>query len=372
MKVLTIGGATQDIFLQFDNINIMKLMQESDETSYFIFETGEKIEVDNLTYHTGGGATNSATSFSRLGFDASCFCAIGDDPPGKHVLDDIAKENIDSSAIVTIDHPTARSFIIHAHMLDRTIFVHRGANKFLPAEKIPFDLIEKSDQIYITSLSEKASYLLTTIVKHAKQHSVPVAINPGSSQLSHGANVIKESLPYIDVIIMNNSEAKLFMISLIESDETYKKALKSRTRIKTCPPQSNLNEACLLIHPILYENYFFSTKRFFNEVLKMGPKIVVITNGANGVYVANPQEILFHPSIKTSIVDTVGAGDAFGSCFVASLAQGKTVEEALRRGMINSSSVISKLGTKAGLLTEQELAEKEKNIPRNLIERFTL
>ena len=43
----------------------------------------------------------------------------------------------------------------------------------------------------------------------------------------------------------------------------------------------------------------------------MGPKTVVITNGSNGVYVATEKEIIFHPSIKTKVVDTVGAGDSW-------------------------------------------------------------
>jgi ribokinase len=53
--------------------------------------------------------------------------------------------------------------------------------------------------------------------------------------------------------------------------------------------------------------------------------------------------------------DRTGAGDAFASTFVAGLAKGMTLEEALRWAPINSMSVVQKVGAQAGLLTEEEM-----------------
>ena len=64
MKVLTIGGATQDIFIHYNGTDIISITKKNFHSSYMLFGSGEKIEVEKLIYETGGGATNSATSLS--------------------------------------------------------------------------------------------------------------------------------------------------------------------------------------------------------------------------------------------------------------------------------------------------------------------
>jgi ribokinase len=64
-------------------------------------------------------------------------------------------------------------------------------------------------------------------------------------------------------------------------------------------------------------------------------------------------------------VDRTGAGDAFASTFVAALAKGLSLEDALRWGPINSMSVVQKVGAQAGLVTEQELHAYLQHAPDN-------
>ncbi|MCK4517150.1 carbohydrate kinase family protein [Candidatus Babeliales bacterium] len=327
-KVLTIGGATQDIYLHYEGSDCMKIMESTGERSYMLFESGSKVEVDEILTFTGGGSTNSAVSFSRLGFDTSCFCMVGDDIAGTIIIDELAKENINTSNLIhSKEHESGRSFVINSIRRDRTIFAHRGANGFLSEKDIPFDAIKQADQLYITSLSHRSSRLLGKIVAFAKKENKPVAINPGISQLSKGAKELKESLQYIDILILNSSEAKTFMPALVESTESV----------------------------------FFSIKRFLQQVLKMGPKVVVVTDGVNGVHVASEKQMLFRPSLQVDVVDTLGAGDSFGSCFVALLLRGESLEEALAKGIVNAASVIGKMGAKPGLLTASELEERAKS-----------
>ncbi len=209
------------------------------------------------------------------------------------------------------------------------------------------------------------------VIDFAHKNNVPVAINPGISQLAENAQILKECLKNIDILIMNSDEAKSFMIALMETDKNYKEILKSSLNFG--PKQKNeTKKPALLESPFLHEDYYFSIWKFFKEVIKMGPKIVVITDGENGVYVATNNKIIFHPSIKTKIEDTLGAGDSFGSCFVGSLLANKSIENALKRGIINASNVISMMGAKPGLLTEKELSKKENLLKINLIQKFDL
>ena len=371
MKVLTVGGATQDTFLHFDGGNSMQLVQNMDQHSYLLLESGEKIEIQNLSIFTGGGATNSAASFKLLGFDVAAYLPVADDEAGKLVLADLTARGIDTSQVAhTTTHPTGVSFIVKAHELDRTILVHRGANGHMDSASIPLEAIAAADQLYLTSLGGTSSALLKPIVAHAKQHNVPVAVNPGSGQLSDGVQALKECLSSIDTLIMNGAEAKQFMIALVESDDVYKRTLMSGYKGKYCPIDTDMAEPCLLQYPTPHEDMRFSTRKFFQEVLKLGPSTVVITNGANGVYAARQDAIYFHQAVDTTIVDTVGAGDAFGSTFVASLARGDELTAAMRFGILNSTSVIGKLGAKDGLSTFEQLERASKETATPACERF--
>ena len=76
--------------------------------------------------------------------------------------------------------------------------------------------------------------------------------------------------------------------------------------------------------------------------------------------------------MKISAIDSVGAGDSFGSCFVASLLHGDSIQDALRSGIVNSASVLQYIGAKKGLLNYKQLKEKLAKLDNNLLQEFDL
>ncbi len=68
----------------------------------------------------------------------------------------------------------------------------------------------------------------------------------------------------------------------------------------------------------------------------------------------------------------LGAGDAFGSCFVAQIAHNKSLEYAIRCGVTNASSVIQHTDTKTGLLSTNELEKRVNAIDKGLLQIFDL
>lgn len=371
MHVITIGGATQDIFLTYQGADSITIEKHDNSAHYMLFESGEKIEVDSITYVMGGGATNSAFSFKRQGFDVSTYCKIGSDHIGDFVLNELHNANINTTLVRrSTNHATGQSFIINSLQHERTIFAYRGANNHLDLQTLVCDELQEANLLYITSLSNESAAILPILVACAQNFNIPIAINPGSSQLTKGIEGLKLALKHIKTLILNSSEAHRFMISLIESSESYKRALKTSS-MKTASSTAD-DTPHLLNNPIVYNNLYFSIQHFFQEILRMGPENVVITNGANGVYAATRDCIYFHPSIKTNVVDTVGAGDAFGSCFVGSIAQGFSIEDALRRGIINSASVLQHIGAKQGLLSKEALNEQLTTLDKSLLQRHPL
>ena len=53
------------------------------------------------------------------------------------------------------------------------------------------------------------------------------------------------------------------------------------------------------------------------ELLRQGPAVGVVTRGSRGAVVVTPSEMIPVPAPPTEVVDTIGAGDAFGGAFVA-------------------------------------------------------
>lgn len=371
MKILTIGGATQDIFIQYGGSDSIEMVTHGFTHCFLLLEEGQKIEVDALAYYVGGGAANAAVSFARLGFDASIFCKVGNDNAAHTIKQQLQHEKVNTSAIcLSSCNQTATSFVIQSKGGERTIFAYRGATTRLQPEELPLELIAQSDLLYITSLSNQSSHALPTIVEHAHKAGVRIATNPGTSQLGEGAAELCASLEGIELLIMNFSEAKLFISSLIKLSAGYKKSMTDTQPLNQQPV--DVATPYLVNQAVAHENLFFSIQNFFKEMLTMGPKVVIITNDKNGVYVAHGNHILYHPALPVELVNTVGAGDAFGSAFSASYFKGLPIEDALRNGIINSASVLSALGAQTGLLSFAELEKQRLQLPLNLVQRLQL
>jgi ribokinase len=91
------------------------------------------------------------------------------------------------------------------------------------------------------------------------------------------------------------------------------------------------------------------------ELSKLGPKIVVVTDGPAGAYCFDGDKDYFAPIIEAPVIERTGAGDAFGSGFMAAIIYGKSVEDALLWGSKNSASVLGHVGPQKGLLTTKEI-----------------
>ena len=307
MKILTIGGATQDVFIVYEDAESLRLRTQYETKSYLLLKEGSKIEVKELLYSTGGGANNTAISYARLGFNVSTFLKIGDDEAGTFILKQLNKEGIKTDLIVTAQGQTGLSFIVPSLEHDRTIFAFRGVNGTLQESDVPFDKIKNYDYVYVTSLSGQSSSILLPLCMQAKEHNIPIATNPGASQLVAGAPILCQSLPYIDTLILNSSEAKHLMLSLVQTGRHIPSELASQEQQSKKPLRPTLLEESINV-----EDVWFSLSNFFQAVFSHGPSIVVVTNGAEGVYVATPQTIYFHPALTKKAVNTLEAGDAFG------------------------------------------------------------
>jgi ribokinase len=303
LDVISIGAATIDIFIkskQFivDN-NLISLINSS------------KNEISQSLIASGGGATNSAVSFSRLGLKSACLSLVGDDLLNVHIFEDLKKESISANLLIKNKNDiTDFSVILVAPDGSRSILTNRGSTR-LEEKYLNWDKIPKTKWFYITSLEGNID-LLEKLIGFAKENNIKIAINPGSRELSQRKKLLP-LLKFVDFLLLNKTEAETFLDFDIEN------------------------------------------KDFWNKLVSISPSIFAVTNGRQGSFVFADGKHYFSPIIKVKTVDETGSGDAFGSTFVAALIYRKPVTEALHWAIKNSASVVSALGAKPGLLTLKQL-----------------
>lgn len=351
-RVLVIGGATLDTIIDYDQMESMSLHSPSQNASYLMLGEGDKIEVTRQQVFTGGGATNTAVSFIKQGHQVRIFCKVGQDLPGDRIVSELKEYGIDVDYVKRSQIDTATSFVVPSLSGDRTVFAYRGANARVLSRELSQDLIRQSDFIYITSLSSQSAARLPEICQMAKDLGVKVAINPGSSQLKAGSSFVKCSLGLIDALTLNFDEAKQLMAAILKSDDV----------MPPKPGQTHENE--LSEEAIESQDLYFQLKSFFKMMLGFGLSVVVVTHGSHGVYAATTEGLYYHRVEKIKAVNTLGAGDAFGSSFISAYYQGKGIAEALRWGVVNSSSVIREIDAKSGLLNQQDILQKAAKLNR--------
>jgi len=313
--VITIGSATRDVFLKSVEFKVIK-----DER--FItgqaecFALGSKIEVPEIVFTTGGGATNSAVTFARNALRAAVVAQIGSDVSGEEVIRDLEAEDVETKFIErTKKYPTGYSTLLLAPGGERTVLVNRGASEYLDPEDIPWQEL-KAQWFYCTSLSGNFD-LLRRIIQCAKEQGAKIALNPGSGELKEKETLLP-LLKNFAVLNVNKEEASL--LTGIPYDK----------------------EAELF--------------RRFDELIG---GIAIMTKGPEGVSVSDGKTIYRAGTYpEKERVDRTGAGDAFGSGFVTGLIKKDSIEYAIKFGSANGTSVLEHIGAKAGILTEKQFEER--------------
>ncbi|TSD02252.1 MAG: putative Ribokinase [Parcubacteria group bacterium Athens0714_26] len=322
MDIITIGSATRDNFLELD-YKIIK-WSKTPLKKAIVFPLGEKLEVNKVFSTIGGNAVNASVTFSRQGFKTGCFGKIGDDLAGRELIEKLAKDNVVPNFAISKDEPTAYSVLLLKNG-ERTILGYHGASNTLCKNDIGWESL-KSNWWYL-SLAGQSIELFKPLIEFAKQNNIKVAFNPSGYHIQNRRKEIMDSLKDLAFLVLNQGEA-----------------------------------AELVKIP------FYKEKEVFKKLDALMPGIVAVTNGPKGVTVSDGKYIYKAGIFKEEkLADRTGAGDAFGSGFVAGLIQQirnlkleirnlppKAVEYAIRLATANATAVVEKIGATEGILTKEE------------------
>lgn len=308
-RIVSLGSALQDIYL-IDKDDL-KASQLDNRTIYGDILVGSKVDVDQIDYEIGGGGINSAVEFARHGHEAVFIGNIAHDSAGDAVLKLLDREGIDNNYVNFLEHKSTGTSVIllDTRSGERTILTCRGASEqFGNFSEQDLETI-RPDWLYVTSLKGDFD-TLERFFRKARELGTRIMFNPGNKELEDRQRLI-DLFQYVDILSVNQSEA-----AQIADGE-------------------NLLE--LFYHLINYVG------------------MVLITAGSmGGVAGDNREAYRFGIYEDKKIKDATGAGDAFGSGFLAHLTDGKSLHDSIIYAAANSTSVITEIGANKGALTGGE------------------
>ena len=303
--VITVGSATVDVFLKTKFSELIKIIDPKGETDLLAFPSGSKILIDELEFSTGGGGTNTAVAFSRLGHKTAFLGKLGQGTNSDFIHKNMVKEKID----LLCAHGKGNagySIILDTLEHDRTILTHKGINDDLKNKDIPYRKL-KTKWFYFSAMMEESFRTLEKLAEFARQNGIKIAFNPSTYLAEKGYQHLKNILSSTELLVLNREEA------------------------------------CLLAGKDSIVNILQKLKSF-------GPKIAAVTDGKNTLYVADKKHAYtcFPPPVK--IVDATGAGDAFAASFLSGIIRKNDIEFAIKLGVTNAQSVVAHYGAKNVLL----------------------
>lgn len=308
-RIVSLGSALQDIYLvDHDDLTPTKIGSSAIFGEVLV---GSKVDIDKISYEVGGGGINSAISFARHGHEAVFLGNIAHDSAGAAIVKTLDHEGIDSSYINFLERKSTGTSVIllDSRSGERTILTCRGASEqFGNFSEKDLSMIQP-DWLYVTTLRGDMD-TLERFFKFAKKQNIKIMFNPGVKELDNPKALLK-LLKYVDILNVNKAEAGRIVPGVLLTELVYH--------------------------------------------LKDYVEIAIITDGPMGGIASNGDETFrFGIYEDQKVKDATGAGDAFGSGFLAHLSAGYSFKDSLVFASANSTSVVSKLGASAGILTGKE------------------
>lgn len=311
--VLAIGDTTIDAFIRLKDARVH--CDINDEHCVLCVRFGDKVPYESVEIVPAvGNAANAAVACARLGLKTALRVYVGNDENGTLCTNTFAQEGIDTSLIVREPGKYTNYHYVLWYETERTILVkHEHFSYSLPP------LPEPPKWIYLSSLGEGTLNYHREILSYLDAHkNVKLAFQPGTFQIRLGTVELRDIYARTDVFFCNKEEAQ----TILKTDERNEKKLLEAMR-------------------------------------RLGPDIVVITDGRKGAFAADEHgawHVPMYPDPAPPLQRT-GAGDASASTTIAFLIQGFSLDEALMRGLINAASVVQGVGAQKGLLTRDKIEE---------------
>ena len=290
-KILCAGGAVQDIIMRVDKFPA----------------AGSKVQASEFLITSGGQAGNAAVAIARLGGKCTYIGALGDrdDDVANTIVKTFAGENIDVSRALRV--PGARSsasLILIDASGEKMIATRRDSGLSQARPDDPDAAVAEVDAVM---LDNRYSNISLPICLAAKARGIP---------------------------------------RVLDFD-------------KPTPPDDPLFQTCT--HVICSADAIresTGSKELPAALAKLGESykgFLAVTDGPDGIYWRDGNDIRHMPAFKVAAVDTLGAGDTFHGAFTFRLVETGDVVEAMRFAAAAAAIKCTRFGGLMGAATRAEV-----------------
>jgi len=301
MTVLVFGSINADFILAVDRLP----------------GPGETVVAPTYRFLPGGKGANQAVAAARAGAKVKFFGRIGEDAFGKVLREGLAAEGIDVGGVGSSREPTGAAFIAIDPAGENQILGALGANYAVRAADVP----------------EAALGPGTTVV-------LEMEVPPGENAImaararKAGSRVLFNFAPAMP------APPSLFAdVGFLVLNEHEAEALAKQMQM----PERDPEPAAWAL-----------SRRFGNTV--------VVTLGADGAIAISPEAAWRIGALAVTVLDTVGAGDAFLGVFAASLDERRDLPSSLRRASVAGAIACTMSGARDGLPIRALLDARENEL----------
>lgn len=319
LDLITIGDSTVDTFIKIEDASVVCDINRKD--CKICLPYGGKVPVEAIEYAVAGNAANVAVGAKRLGLSVAIYTNLGGDDQGRRIQQTLEKEGVSQDYVEVHSDKKSNLSVVLSFQGERTIFVyHQDWFYRLPK-------LADCRWLYLTSMAESftSSNIMDDVCHFVDKSKTKLVYSPGTFQLKADVKRYPKVLERCELLIVNMEEAK---------------------RIMGIDPKERVEVQDLL-----------------SKMLLLGARKVVITDGEEGSYATDGNSNLKAGIFPTRLVEKTGAGDAYSSGFVAALAKGESLGEAMIWGTINAAHEVRQVGTQKGILTLEELIRARAVVP---------
>lgn len=323
--IISIGDTTIDAFIRLQDASIHCDINQKNCQMCFSF--ADKIPYESLQVVPAvGNASNVAVGLARLGLKSAPFTAIGGDDFGMQIKKVYTQEKVGTEFVkINPKVPTNYHFVL-MFQAERTILIKQNIYEYPSLKNL-----EGASWLYLSSLGGSRLPLQAKIAEYLQEHpEVKLGFNPATYEMDPQNPKLRGIYQRAYALFVNREEAA--------------RILKNKER---------------------------DVKKLFAGLHKLGPKVILMTDGPDGSYVSyksdSSYESYYHPIYPDPAppISRTGAGDASSTGFMAALMYGLTPVEAAMWAPINSMNVVQHVGAQKGLLTKPQLLALLKKAPKN-------
>ena len=172
---------------------------------------GELTQIRALSRVPGGLVPNTGCDVHILDPEVpvAAFGAVGDDDDGRFVVSELKRRGLDTTGVVVKAAATSFTDVMSVPGGERTFFTYPGASADWGFDDFPFESVSEGDLVllgYFLLLAKVDAGDGLRILQELKRRGVETAIDLVSEN-SDRYRLVRECLPYVDHLIVNEIEA---------------------------------------------------------------------------------------------------------------------------------------------------------------------